>query len=115
LWHYAEVPKARLIFFIDKDVGIGICSACAAVFIGGSTRIKRTLEKKFERHVCDKHTSEDFGQPVGIAGNVTKGQLANADIALEVPVVSAKIREGIRLTVKPEPIGRVQPVPGGRH
>jgi len=68
------MPKPRFIFIIDKDVGMGTCSACAVIFRveGNSKNIKRKLEKKFAKHIKHKHTSEDFSQSAMIAGDVTK-------------------------------------------
>ena len=90
------MPKPRFIFIIDKDVGLGTCSACAAIFRveGGSKSSKRKLEKKFAKHVSDKHTDADLSQAVMIAGNVTKNQFANVDIGVKLPVVSAKFHDG---------------------
>jgi hypothetical protein len=57
--------KARFIFIIDKDVGMGTCSVCAAIFrVEGASKIKHKLQKKFAKHVSEKHQGEDFGQAV---------------------------------------------------
>ena len=93
------MPKPRFIFIIDKDVSMGTCSACAAIFRveGDSKGIKRKLEKKFAKHVSDKHPGEDFSQAAMIAGDVAKDQPANADIGLKLPMVSVKFHDGSRL------------------
>jgi hypothetical protein len=66
LWHCAEMPKPRLIFIIDKDFGMGTCSACAAIFrvAGASKSVKHKLQKKFAKHASENHPGEEFSQAV---------------------------------------------------
>ena len=89
----------RFIFIIDDDVGMGTCSACAAIFRveGHSKGIVRKLEKKFAKHVSDRHTGEDFSQGAMIAGDVTKDQPTDRDVGWKLPVVSAKFHDGNKL------------------
>ena len=83
------MPKPRFIFIIDKDVGMGTCSACAAIFRieGASKSIKHKLQKKFAKHVSEKHHGRNLRQAVMVAGSVSKTQSVSADIGFKVPIV----------------------------
>ena len=101
------MPKPRLIFIIDKDVGMGTCSACAAIFRieGASKSIKHKLQKKFAKHVSEKHHGRNFRQAVMVAGSGLEDPVRERRYWIQGAYCLSQFSRGQKTTVTPNSQG----------